>query len=87
MTATNRPGPLPRASMAPALGAVPRGEGWPPSDGPVRYSVRVSFMPSAASLKATPWVVETMLITTPFWFFMVVAPAPPPTVAPAAAAA
>ncbi len=76
----------PDGRICPERDERPDGRGDPPSSGPACYFVSVSFMPSAASLKATPWVVEVRLISTPFWFFNAAMAAPPPTVAPAAPA-
>ena len=51
-----------------------------------RYFSSVSDTPSTDSFRLTPAVVETRLMTTPFWFFIVSAPAPPARVPSAEAA-
>jgi len=78
-----RPGPRGVSRASPPVDA-PATVGRP-SAGAAYFSV--IFTPSAANLKSRPCVVETILITTLFWFCIAVAPAPPPTVAWAVAAA
>jgi hypothetical protein len=50
------------------------------------YFLTFMLTPAAANDHFNPWVVDTRLTVTPFWFFIMAAEAPPATVAPADAA-